>query len=153
MILERGVEVDHTMIYRWVLAYAPELDKRIRPHRQDDFNIECSCSDWSNPCKHIAGVHYLLAAQLDQDPFLLFELRGLSREALQKKPAKSPLGQALSAEMTLETTAPKADSSYFTKPTVQTAVAVDSSKDFWQLILHQPIWNLAETVPFSVEYP
>lgn len=28
---ERGVTVDHTIIYRWVQDYAPELDKRIRP--------------------------------------------------------------------------------------------------------------------------
>jgi transposase, IS6 family len=32
MLLERGIKVDHTTIYRWVQAYAPELDKRIRPH-------------------------------------------------------------------------------------------------------------------------
>lgn len=32
MMLERGIKVDHTTIYRWVQAYAPELDKRIRPH-------------------------------------------------------------------------------------------------------------------------
>ena len=32
MMIERGVEVDHTTIYQWVQAYAPELDKRIRPH-------------------------------------------------------------------------------------------------------------------------
>ena len=31
---ERGVEVDHSTINRWVLKYAPELDKRIRPHLQ-----------------------------------------------------------------------------------------------------------------------
>ncbi len=31
---ERGVEVDHTTIYRWVQDYAPELNKRIRPHLQ-----------------------------------------------------------------------------------------------------------------------
>jgi transposase, IS6 family len=31
MILERGIKVDHTTIYRRVQAYAPELDKRIRP--------------------------------------------------------------------------------------------------------------------------
>ena len=31
MMLERGVEVDHTTIYRWVQAYSPELDKRSRP--------------------------------------------------------------------------------------------------------------------------
>ncbi len=28
---ERGVEVDHSTLHRWVLSYAPELDKRIRP--------------------------------------------------------------------------------------------------------------------------
>jgi transposase-like protein len=33
MVLERGVEVDHTTLYRWVQVYAPELDKRLRPHR------------------------------------------------------------------------------------------------------------------------
>ncbi|MBD2023841.1 IS6 family transposase [Leptolyngbya sp. FACHB-711] len=32
MMQERGVEVDHSTINRWVLRYAPELDKRIRPH-------------------------------------------------------------------------------------------------------------------------
>ena len=32
MMNERGLSVDHTTIYRWVQAYAPELDRRIRPH-------------------------------------------------------------------------------------------------------------------------
>ncbi len=32
MMNERGLSVDHTTIYRWVHAYAPELEKRIRPH-------------------------------------------------------------------------------------------------------------------------
>jgi IS6 family transposase len=32
MMLERGLHVDHTTIYRWVQRYAPELDKRSRPH-------------------------------------------------------------------------------------------------------------------------
>src|ERR671921_1136024 len=32
MLAERGVEVDHTTIFRWIQAYAPELEKRIRPH-------------------------------------------------------------------------------------------------------------------------
>ena len=30
MMLERGLEVDHSTINRWVLHYSPELDKRIR---------------------------------------------------------------------------------------------------------------------------
>jgi IS6 family transposase len=32
MLLDRGVEVDHTTIFRWIQAYADELEKRIRPH-------------------------------------------------------------------------------------------------------------------------
>jgi transposase-like protein len=32
MMLERGLPVDHTTIYRWVQRYAPELEKRCRPH-------------------------------------------------------------------------------------------------------------------------
>ncbi len=32
MMEERGVDVHHTTIFRWVQNYAPELDKRCRPH-------------------------------------------------------------------------------------------------------------------------
>jgi len=32
MLLDRGVEVDHTSIFRWIQAYAAEVEKRIRPH-------------------------------------------------------------------------------------------------------------------------
>ncbi len=37
----------------------------------------CSCPDWSNPCKHIAAVFYLVGEELDRDPLLLFRLRGI----------------------------------------------------------------------------
>jgi transposase, IS6 family len=32
MMRERGLQVDHTTIYRWVQHYAPELEKRCQPH-------------------------------------------------------------------------------------------------------------------------
>src|SRR5260370_23678080 len=32
MLQERGITVDHTTIYRWVQRYAPELERRCRPH-------------------------------------------------------------------------------------------------------------------------
>ena len=32
MMAERGLSVDHTTIYRWVQRYAPEIEKRCRPH-------------------------------------------------------------------------------------------------------------------------
>jgi transposase, IS6 family len=32
MLQDRGVLVDHTTLFRWIQAYAAELEKRIRPH-------------------------------------------------------------------------------------------------------------------------
>lgn len=46
------------------------------PEKQKDLETDCSCPDWSNPCKHIAAVFYLLAEAFDSNPFLLFEIRG-----------------------------------------------------------------------------
>lgn len=50
------------------------------PKKGADLKTDCSCPDWSNPCKHIAAVYYLLAEQFDRDPFLIFRLRGKSKE-------------------------------------------------------------------------
>jgi len=52
------------------------------PKAGTDLNTECSCPDWSNPCKHIAAVYYLLSEEFDRDPFLIFQLRGLARSEL-----------------------------------------------------------------------
>ncbi len=52
------------------------------PRAAGDLSAACSCPDWANPCKHVAAVHYVLGNALDNDPFLLFELRGRSRQAL-----------------------------------------------------------------------
>jgi uncharacterized Zn finger protein len=49
-----------------------ELDLHLLPHSEHDFKTTCSCPDYANPCKHIAGVYYLLASDLDQDPFVMF---------------------------------------------------------------------------------
>ncbi len=32
MMRERGLDVHHSTVWRWVQAYAPEINKRIRPH-------------------------------------------------------------------------------------------------------------------------
>jgi len=52
------------------------------PEREVDLETDCSCPDWSNPCKHIAAVYYLLAEEFDRDPFLLFRLRGMRQGPL-----------------------------------------------------------------------
>ena len=52
------------------------------PNRRDDLETDCSCPDWSNPCKHIAAVYLLLGEEFDRDPFLIFRMRGMDREDL-----------------------------------------------------------------------
>jgi uncharacterized Zn finger protein len=50
------------------------------PARRADLATSCSCPDWGDPCKHVAATHYVLGEALDRDPFLLFELRGKSKD-------------------------------------------------------------------------
>ena len=52
------------------------------PEDESELATSCSCPDWVNPCKHVAAVHYALAAEFDRDPFLLFRLRGRTRDEL-----------------------------------------------------------------------
>ncbi len=46
------------------------------PDKGAQLHTDCSCPDWANPCKHVAAVHFILGEQFDDDPFLLFRLRG-----------------------------------------------------------------------------
>ena len=46
------------------------------PSSSNDIDFDCNCPDWGYPCKHASAVNYLLAEQLDQNPFILFHLRG-----------------------------------------------------------------------------
>jgi uncharacterized Zn finger protein len=50
------------------------------PAKLRDLETSCSCPDYSNPCKHIAAVYYLIGEEFDRDPFLLFKLRGKGRD-------------------------------------------------------------------------
>lgn len=47
-----------------------------------DLQPRCSCPDFADPCKHAAAVCYLVADSLDDDPFVLFVLRGRDRASL-----------------------------------------------------------------------
>ena len=52
------------------------------PSRAKEIEMECSCPDYANPCKHIAAVFYVMADTFDQDPFLLLQLKGRSRSEI-----------------------------------------------------------------------
>lgn len=52
------------------------------PFRLDDVRGRCSCPDKAVPCKHIGAVYYLLGDRFGEDPFVLFQLRGRSKEQI-----------------------------------------------------------------------
>jgi len=69
------------------------------PTAARELETDCSCPDWANPCKHIAAVYYLLAERFDEDPFLIFKLRGRTKEQIievlrQKRVASLPAESA-----------------------------------------------------------
>lgn len=65
------------------------------PSRSYDLATDCSCPDWSNPCKHIAAVYYLIGEEFDRDPFLMFRLRGKRREELLKQLHAHPSSESI----------------------------------------------------------
>src|SRR3989454_2967661 len=58
------------------------VDISLFPTALSELHTDCSCPDWANPCKHIAAVYYLLAERFDEDPFLIFKLRGREQDEL-----------------------------------------------------------------------
>ena len=72
------------------------------PDQRDDLETDCSCPDWSNPCKHVAAVYLLLGEEFDRDPFLIFRMRGMDREDLLgpefRRSARTLEGPTLPAE-------------------------------------------------------
>jgi uncharacterized Zn finger protein len=52
------------------------------PQSSYDMITECSCPDKANPCKHVAATHYILGERFDEDPFLLFRMRGRTQDQL-----------------------------------------------------------------------
>jgi uncharacterized Zn finger protein/superfamily II DNA or RNA helicase len=61
-----------------MLALLDARKIRLLPASWKDLAASCSCPDWANPCKHLAAVYYLLANEIDKNPFIIFELRGVS---------------------------------------------------------------------------
>ncbi|MDW7554570.1 IS6 family transposase (plasmid) [Azospirillum brasilense] len=76
MLADRGVVVEHTTLYRWIQAYAPELVKRVRPHlrmtngswRVDDTHVKVK-GRWNHLYRAVDGlgqtIDFLLSAKRD----------------------------------------------------------------------------------------
>src|SRR5579864_201409 len=90
MMLERGLHVDHTTIYRWVQRYAPELEKRCRPH------LKTTTDSWSvdETYVKVKGVWVYLYRAVDSQGNTLEFLLSPTRDA---QAAKRFFASALAA--------------------------------------------------------
>ncbi|MEH2149188.1 SWIM zinc finger family protein [Nostoc sp.] len=94
----------------------------IFPFTLADVQSKCSCPDKANPCKHIGAIYYQLGDRFSEDPFVLFQLRGRTKEQI-----ISDLRQLRSAKIQPNTTeTPDIQQSI---PNNKYSVKIDS---FWQ---------------------
>lgn len=60
-----------------VLQIAENMGLKVFPKQWTDFKMQCNCPDWAVPCKHLAAVIYKVSAEIDNNPFLVFDLHKL----------------------------------------------------------------------------
>jgi uncharacterized Zn finger protein len=123
------------------------------PRSERDIQTECTCPDFANPCKHIAAVYYLLGERFDDDPFLIFHLRGRTREqlidALQRRRAVAA-GPAPEQEQPLPESAPPLaellDNFYQAAPELATITVQIAAPEVAAAVLRQ-----AGTAPAEID--
>ena len=91
MLADRGVEVDHTTMYRWVQRFAPELEKRMRRHLRpcrgpwhvDETYVRVG-GQWRYLYRAVDGtgqtIDFLLSAKRDKKAAKRFFRQALGRE-------------------------------------------------------------------------
>lgn len=79
-----------------VMAKLTRQDGGLFPQPKE-IKFRCSCPDWARMCKHVAAVFYGIGARLDDDPELLFVLRGVDHlELIAEASTTSQLESAMS---------------------------------------------------------
>jgi hypothetical protein len=111
MMRERGLQVDHTTRSRWVQHYAPELEKRSRPHlkapydswRVDETYIKIK-QTWTYLYRAVDSqghtLEFLLSATRDAqaaERFFVKALHSSASSAPQGRPVQEPVAQPTAA--------------------------------------------------------
>jgi uncharacterized Zn finger protein/superfamily II DNA or RNA helicase len=69
---------------------------RLFPRSFMDLSMGCSCPDFAVPCKHLAAVVYVITNEIDRNPFLVFQLKGLDILDELKHDQASAIGGSMS---------------------------------------------------------
>ncbi len=113
-----------------------EVQLALFPSSDEDLKTSCSCPDWANPCKHIAAVYYILAERFDENPFLLFKLRGRSQEVL-----LADIREKRLAALPANTTSPASSASIAPLPVLAPVRLEEQLSNFWQTA--EPLENFS----------
>ena len=71
-----------------VLDLAKEAGLSLFPSSMQDMGMHCNCPDWAHLCKHIAAVVYQVSLEIDNNPFFVFSMHGMSLlEEMEKRGA------------------------------------------------------------------
>jgi len=76
MMQERGLKVDHSTVFRWVQRYAPEINRRIRPHLKmsgTSYRVDETYIKVGKTCKYLyravdksgQTIEFMLSAKRD----------------------------------------------------------------------------------------
>lgn len=91
MLADRGIEVDHVTLYRWVQRFAPELEKRLRRHLRpcrgpwhvDETYLRVD-GRWRYLYRAVDGtgqtIEFMLSAKRDKKAAKCFFRRALARQ-------------------------------------------------------------------------
>ena len=102
-----------------------------------ELETDCTCPDWANPCKHVAAAHYILGERFDEDPFMIFRLRGRTADQILEAI------RAKQAEMSED------DEPFEVEEAVPLA---DSLDNFWEM--GQPLTHLPTSIkPPTTHFP
>ena len=106
-------------------------DVSLFPGAKKELDTHCSCPDYANPCKHVAAVHFILGEQFDEDPFMIFRLRGRTAEQIL---------EAIRAKQA-EMVDPEEDEDF----EEEAVIPLDETLDhFWEM--DQPLTHLPATI-------
>ena len=95
--------LDGVMPYRIEDAFR-EARAPLFPAGGRDVRASCTCPEGGIGCRHVAALHYVLGDAVEQDPFLLFQLRGRDQEQVAHAlraataPSAAPAGVAPDAD-------------------------------------------------------
>jgi hypothetical protein len=88
----RSIGSHNDRILRW-MSIVTDQEKGLLP-LPNQIALGCNCPDWAELCKHLAAVLYGVGHRLDQQPELLFTLRGVNAKELITGDISLPDGEA-----------------------------------------------------------